>query len=234
MNENVSTTLHSPPAPELSSERLPRGRFLYQESEEPPLFALYERPADPDRRLWITAKGLWERSRAAGPFERHEAMRALNVANLKVPYGCELVGWEDGIRLFETRPLPGEDMGGLGWERVWPADLETSVSAYGPEDVTGVPGGCCAPPTYPPTIRWDHLRKPNPALLAFILDPILRRHPHLASARIGTLGKAWNAHAAGSLIWAGPRELDGDFYIADLVPPDELMVGASRRRKRAR
>lgn len=214
---------------DIPSQRLPRGQFLHRETELP-FFALYGRKDDP--RLWVTMLDLLDTSRAAGPFEPHEAVRVLRLANLSIPDGCELGPWQDGLGFFEVAPLPGDS---AEWDHVEPAWLEPSVSRYGHEDITGeTERVCCAPPTAPPDVLWEDedAEDPDwetpPDLLDFALDPIYARYPELREARVGTLRKAWNAHPELALVWAPTGSLEGGFYVADFEFPEGTYFGQPR------
>lgn len=211
------------------SQPLPRGQFLHRDLDVM-RYALFGRNDDP--RLWITELDLGDPSRAAGPFEPHEAVRALRLANLSIPDGCELGPWQDGLGFFEIAPLPGH---AAEWEMVEPAWLEPSVTRYGPEDITGeVERVCCAPPTSPPGVLWDDEDTEDlewespPDLLDFALEPIYARHPELRTARVGSLRKAWNGHPELSLVWAPTGSLGGGFYVADFEFPEGTDFGHPR------
>jgi len=205
---------------DLPSQRLPRGQFLHRALEYP-RYELYGRRDDP--RLWLTAFDLMLPDRAAGPIEPHEAVRALRLANLAIPEGCELGPWQDGLGFFETAPLPGHPQ---GWEPVDAAWLEPSVTPYRGEDITGQAQRlCCAPPTSPPDVLWDDEDEGDPTwhsppdLLDFALRPINARYPLLQSARIGSLRGAWNGHPDLCLVWAPNGSLEGGFFVADFEFP---------------
>jgi hypothetical protein len=109
-----------PPQP--SFQEIPHGRLVYQPLAGDPLFVLVEsRKAG----LWIVPDGWTSESRAAGPFNPDEALRALRLANVRVPRGCELGPWRDGLGLFERRRLSGH---ANDWSRVEPAWLTRSMS----------------------------------------------------------------------------------------------------------
>jgi hypothetical protein len=214
----------------IASQSLPRGQFLHSETEYP-RYALYGRKDDP--RLWITSFELSEPGRSAGPFEPDEAVRALRLANLSIPDGCELGPWQDGLGFFEIRSLPGHPS---EWDEVEAAWLEPSVTRYLPEDITGeTERVCCAPPTAPPDVIWDDEDEEDleweapPDLLDFALKPIHRRYPELASARIGSLRSAWNGHPELSLVWAPAGTVEaGAFYVADFDFPEGIDFGRAR------
>lgn len=216
----------APPHPKTPSSSLPQGRFLYRFADEP-RYGLYRYEDDP--RLWITALGAYDRSRSAGPFEPHEAVRALRLANLEIPDGCELGPWQTGLGFFPRVALP-EDW--YEWTEVHPSRLEPSVTRYGRDDITGETLRiCCAPPTYPPKVLWTDkkTKKAPPSVFAperlmGISERVFARHPELRTARVGALKKAWNGHPEHSLLWAPTGALEGDFYIADVEltePSDE-------------
>jgi hypothetical protein len=214
---------------DVPSQLLPQGRFLHRVPELP-RYDLYGRRDDP--RLWISAFELSEPSRAAGPFEPHEAVRALRLANLSIPDGCELGPWQDGLGFFEVGRLPGR---ASEWEPIEPAWLEPSVTRYAAEDITGeTVRVCCAPPKSPPDVIWDDEDVEDlewespPELLDFALKPIYARYPILRTARRGLLANAWNGHPELSLIWAPTGSLEGGFYIADFEFPEGTDFGHPR------
>lgn len=197
---------------ERASQSLPRGQFLHRDAEFVQ-YALYGRRDDP--RLWITMTGLGATKRAAGPFEPHDAVRALRLANLSIPNGCELGPWQDGLGFFQVGPLPGP---AHEWIPVQPARLEPSVTPYQGEDIVGeAKRTCCAPPTAPPKVHWSEKSggDPVPDELALALQAIYARHPALRNARIGSLLRTWNAHPKGSLVWAETGALERGFFVAD-------------------
>jgi hypothetical protein len=218
------------PTQHLPSQTLPRGRFLYRVPDLP-MFELLGRRDDP--RLWITMFEQLDTARAAGPFEPHEAVRALRLANLSIPEGCELGPWQDGLGFFAVAPLPGAT---ADWEPVEPAWLEPSVTRYGPEDIADdeEPRACCAPPTAPPALVWDDEDDEDmgwespPDLLDFALRPIHARYPDLVTARLGLLVSAWNGHPENSLVWAPTGSLDGGFFVADFEFPEGMDLGHPR------
>lgn len=192
---------------ELPSQPLPRGRFLYREPDEEGRFGLYGHPSDP--RVWISARPLVNPQRAAGPFEPDAGVRALRLANVEIPEGCELGPWQDGLGFFAVAPLPTYPH---QWSPIDPAQLEPSITVYGAEDIRDDGDRtCCAPPTYPPRVQWEAPED----LLNSISKPVYLKYPFLAQARIGTLSRTWNAHPARSLVWAPTGKLPGGFYVAD-------------------
>lgn len=210
------------------SQALPRGQLLHREVDYA-WYGLFGRRDDP--RLWITAIDLSSPERAAGPFEPHEAVRALRLANLSIPDGCELGPWQDGIGLFDVSPLPGHPR---EWDAIEPSWLEPSVTEYTERDITDESEHvCCAPPTAPPPVVWDDEDTEDigwetpPNLLDFALDPIFARHPILRSARVGSLRGAWNGHPDLCMVWAPTGALRGGFFVADFEFPKGIYLGRS-------
>lgn len=213
----------------LTSQRLPRGQFLHRELDYT-RYELFGR--QDDARLWITAHDLEAPERAAGPFEPHDAVRAIRLANLSVPDGCELGPWQDGLGLFEIAPLPGDPR---EWSPVEPAWLKPSVTTYEERDITGSPERiCCAPPTTPPPVVWDDEDTEEsdweapPDLLDFALNPIYAAHPHLRSARVGSLRSAWNGHPEICMVWAPSGAVGGAIVVADFDFPKGMYLGRPR------
>lgn len=209
--EHTMTThdLHDVP-----SLALPRGQFLYREADSP-TFQLVRRIGD--ERLWMTALDFSATKRSAGPFEPREAVRALRLADLSIPDGCELGPWQDGLGFFPIHPLPGDLH---EWSRVAPASLEPSVTRYERDDISGEKvASCCAVPTKPPRVTWDRIESAERARLEPALNRIRARHAVLKHARMGLLKRTWNAHPKNSLVLAPTGALDGGFYVADLELP---------------
>lgn len=217
---------------ELPSQRVPRGRFLYRESDLGWRYSLYGHKGE--QRVWISAVELGDPHRAAGPFEPADGVRALRLANVEIPNGCELGPWQDGLGFFDVSPLPGHPD---EWDAVDPAWLEPSVAVYGPEDIQDLgERACCAPPSYPPQVIWDDEDvdvewEAPPDLLDFALEPIYRRYPALREARLGSLAQAWNAHPELSLVWAPTGALGGGFYVADFEFPEGIDFGHPRSKR---
>ncbi|AKV00113.1 hypothetical protein AKJ09_06776 [Labilithrix luteola] len=208
-------TIHDVP-----SLALPRGQFLQQEADAPK-FELVRRIDD--ARLWITAFDFSAPKRSAGPFEPHEAVRALRLANLSIPDGCELGPWQDGLGFFLIHPLPGDLH---EWSHVAPDSLEPSVTRYERDDISGEKvSSCCAAPTKPPRVTWERIESAEPALLDVTLKAVHARHVELKHARLGALKRAWNGHPKNSLVWAPTGALDGGFYVADLELPEARTNG---------
>lgn len=213
----------------LTSQRLPRGQILHRELDYT-LYGLFGRQDDP--RLWITGLDLEAPQIAAGPFEPHDAVRALRLANLSVPDGCELGPWQHGLGLFDVAPLPGHPH---EWHPVEPSWLEPSVTAYEEGDITGSPERiCCAPPTTPPPVLWDDEDTEEsdweapPDLLDFALNPIFAAHPHLRHARVGSLEAAWNGHPDCCMVWAPAGGVGGAIVVADFDFPRGMYLGRPR------
>jgi len=189
---------------ELRSLSLPRGRFLYRESDDEARYGLFGHLDD--ARVWIRALRHAPPTRAAGPFERADAVRALRLANVEIPDGCELGPWQDGVGFFPVARLPEPAPDGFPID---PHSLEPSITPYVAEDIedSGV-RGCCAAPSYPPKVKWDARR--------IAPEGIYVRFPTLRPARVGSLTRMWNAHPSGSLVFAPSGALVGGFFVADL------------------
>jgi hypothetical protein len=169
---------------------IPTGRLLYARADEAPFILVRH---DRSGAFFLTEDGWDERSRAAGPFDPNDVLRALRLANVRVPDGCERGPWSWGVDLFPRAVLPHPPP---EYSRFDPSWAPPSASAYSSEDVDGVVNErCCAPPRDEPRVRW-------------ILTSALPT---------GLLDREWNAHPRGSLVLAQARSQDA-FVVIDLPP----------------
>lgn len=195
-----------PPTPRCE---LPQGRLLYRTSDALCYVVVSRGRSD---ELWLVEEGWTAASRAAGPFDPGDALRALRLAGTMVPEGCEKGPWQGGIHVFPHNRLPRGD-----WAPVEPALLGASVSRYRGSQMGEVVNEiCCMPSADPPRVDW---RQSSPSfLLSSVSDVVANRLPDLRWAHIGVLTRTWNAHPVGSPILAEDRELKGAFAIVDLPP----------------
>ena len=213
----MKASLNARPDESLSStaqrQPLPSGRFLYAEAERQ-LYDVYR--SNTAIGLWISTREYPSSERAAGPFDPNDALRALRLANLSIPDGCELGPWQTGLGFFELRSMPGSF---AMWSKVDPQSLPPSITRYEYAHVTGEARGCCAPPTSAPKVQWEERQK---GVLAGTseenLEGILTRAPVLARSLRGLLKHAWNGHPQASLLFASGKRFDGGFYVVDLAP----------------
>jgi len=190
---------------------IPRGRLVYRIADSEPFFVLCD---DRSKRLFIV-EDPWEvGSACAGPFDPNDALRAWRIANVRVPEGCERGPWQWGIRLFETGPLPDRLD---AWTRFDPSWLAPSVSRYCAKDFDEVVNeACCAPPQDAPRVAWGT----SVAAYEEVELRALAASRGVESrqlARLGQLERDWNAHPAGSAVFAGTGASDG-LVIVDLPP----------------
>jgi hypothetical protein len=198
---------------------LPTGRLLVQAAEGQG-FAIV---ASPRREgFWIVPEGWRAGAGAAGPFRASDILRAYRLANMMVPDGCELGPWQTGIGLFPPATLPGRTD---EWDRVDPGWLPPSVSRYSAEDVREDSERlCCAPPTDKPRLE----RVPGGE------DPTIADSAALVASLFGagafpvaaTLSRAWNAHPAGSPVFAEGADLTSVFLVID-VPLTRRRTGSA-------
>jgi hypothetical protein len=188
---------------------LPTGRLLYAEADASPFVIVRH---DRSGALFVVEDGWRDGAIALGPFHPRDVLRALRLANVRVPEGCERGPWRWGTGLFPASRLPhpaGE------WSAFAPAWASPSASHYRAEDVDRVVNEiCCAPSHEPPRVRWSDA----PAVDAEIRDLVLARFPDAGLDVAGVLDRAWNAHPRGSLVLAATPLLAPSFAIADLPP----------------
>jgi hypothetical protein len=194
--------------PQRSFQEILHGRLLYQPLAGDPRFVLVE---SKKAGLWIVPDGWTSESRAAGPFKPDDALRAWRLANVRVPQGCELGPWQDGLGLFEHR-LPGHSN---DWSRVEPAWLDPSLSPYSAADIEHVVNEAChGAPADAPRVDWGAGASVSTALR----DRVARQEPALLLREVGVLARGWNVHPKGSPLFADAADLSGSFVIVD-VPP---------------
>jgi hypothetical protein len=188
---------------------VPSGRLLYRTLDRARYVAVTSRTSG----LWIVEEGWTAESRAAGPFRPNDALRAVRLANVAVPEGCELGPWQEGIGLFVREPLPGHPN---DWSRVDAAWLPPSVSRYAGTDMERVINeSCCARPSDPPRIDW-HAQSTDEERAARELVAI--RCPDLDLGAFGLLARAWNIHPSGSPALTETASSSGNVVIVDLPP----------------
>jgi hypothetical protein len=185
---------------------LPGGRFLYR-PVEPAAYVIVSHPA---RGLWVTEKGWTARSSAAGPFRADQVLRALRLANTRIPQGCELGPWQTGLELFATSTLPSH---ANDWQRVEEDWLTPSVSRYAGSSIDQVVNEtCCARPTDRPCVAFD---SDQPHSASDVREHMEVAWPELNPVFAGVLLRPWNAHPEGSAVWAHDHDLEGDFAVID-------------------
>lgn len=190
---------------------LPAGRLLYRPCDEARNVVVRH---DRSGELWIVEDGWSSDSAAAGPFHPSDVLRALRLANTNVPDGCERVAWQSGIALFERTELPSHPN---DWSRLEPAWLTPSVTRYSASDANpDHDETCCAPARDTPRIDW---RKSANGAGAELVTLIGELHPDLVLSHHGSLRREWNAHPAGSLVFAPRPELSAAFLVVDLPAP---------------
>jgi len=211
-NVQESRRVKKPSSPPTPRCELPPGRLLYRTSDARCYVVVRRGRSD---ELWVVEEGWTAASRAAGPFDPGDALRALRLAGTMVPEGCEKGPWREGIHLFPHNRLPRGD-----FAPVEPASLGASVSRYSGSEMGKIVNEmCCMPSADPPRVDW---RRSSPSLLlSSVFDVIAPRLPQLRAAHIGALKRTWNAHPAGSPILAEDGEMKGAFAIVDL-PPTEV------------
>lgn len=194
--------------------QIPIGRLLYRAGDDNPFVVLQHNPT---QQLYIGPEGWDSNSEVTRSLAPQDALRALRLANVNVPDGCELGPWQRGIGLFETMTLSFPVDEYVQIEAAWllPALSQYSMALVNEtEDVT-----CCAPPHHKPKIKWDVIHS------EYSLDELQEMaHAKFGSKDLtvaGELTDEWNAHPSGSIVIATPMRLTGDFIVVDLPPIDE-------------
>lgn len=133
-----------------------------------------------------------------GPFDARSILRAVRVACTPIPDGCERFGSILAVSEFRPRrPLRK----GPRWRAFDENELPISVTVYDRAALAPV-SGCVTTFDALPQVAWDASNH---------WQPFLDQRP----ARGGRLTKAWNAHPAGSLLFAEASGLGAGFTIVD-------------------
>lgn len=134
-----------------------------------------------------------------GPFDDRTILRASRVACTPTIDGCELVSTKLGVtELSPRRKLER----GRRWQELDPTELPASVTAYEREGLEPV-SGCCTTFDAMPKVAWC----PIDDWQVYLDAP---------PARSGRLRNGWNAHPAGSIVFAATSWLEDGLVIVDL------------------
>lgn len=193
----------------LPSVVLPTGRFVCRPADED-RFDAVGHPLDP--RFWIRERDV-AAAQSVGPLEPEDVLRALRLVNLEVPYGCDIMPWEDGRHLFTTSLLPDDR---LSFFVVDPKRLAPSLSPYEASDIDEqTVDSCCAPSKKRPKVRLDY-RRGSSDRIDQAFAAVVERRPELERAQLGVLRRGWNGHPAESLVIAPTGRLESGFFVADI------------------
>jgi hypothetical protein len=178
-------------------QTLPACRLCGYSSLEHARFCVLQH--DRGKQLFIAVDPWSDRSDVFGPFAPQDVLRALRLACVRVPDGCELGPWQWGAHAgFRRTRLPFPD---AEWTRLEPSWLPPSTSLYAPREPF-------------PGVKWLGDADAD----ADALDEVRRLASSVEFTIAGRLAHEWNVHPAGSMVLAGPQELTGDFAIVDLPP----------------
>lgn len=195
----------------IPSVALPTGRLVCRPADAD-RFVAVGHPLDP--RFWITEPDRVSPTESVGPLEPEDVLRALRLVNHEVPYGCDIMPWEDGRHLFTTSLLPDDPFSFFAIE---PGRISPSLSLYETSDIDEqTVDSCCAPSKKRPKVRLDYHRGSS-TRIDHAFDVAVARRPELARAQLGILRRAWNGHPAESLVIAPTGRLESGFFVADIA-----------------